>query len=110
MLQNAEARAAKAEFPVAESSTFESPESEPEIEVESPQCVADSVSETPLTEAVAGAACESPDDQAESADDLSKASPAAPGQAAIGHTQAAAEVCFRFAALLSQYFAFVHMH
>ena len=55
MLQNAEPGTAKAEFPLAESSILESPEPEPEIEVESPQCVEEGVSETPLTEAVAGA-------------------------------------------------------
>ncbi len=99
MLQNAEPETAKAEFPPAESGLVESPEPEAEIEVEPPQCVEESISETPVTEAVA-----------ESAAELSKATPAAPDQAVIDCTQEAPEVCFRFAALVSQHFAFAHMH
>ncbi len=110
MLQNAEPGTSKAGFPLAESSTLESPEPEPDIEVESPQCVEESVCETALAVTEAGAAYESPGDEAALATELCKASPAAPGQAAIRYTQAAAEVCFRFAALSSQYFAFAHMH
>ncbi len=106
MLQNAEPETAKAKFPLAESGLVESPEPEAEIEVESPQCVEVSISETPVTEAVA----ESPDDEAESAAELSKATPAAPDQAVIYCTQEAPEVCFRFAALVSRHFAFAHMH
>ena len=77
------------------------PKSEAEIEVESPQCLEESASETPVTEAVAGAAYESPDDKAESADELSNANPAVPE---------APEVCFRSAALVSRHCAFAHMH
>ena len=99
MLQNAEPETAKAEFPPAESGLVESPEPEAEIEVEPPQCVEESISETPVTEAVA-----------ESAAELSKATPAAPDQAVIDCTQEAPEVCFRFAALVSRHFAFAHMH
>lgn len=108
MLQNAEPGTAKAEFPLAESSTSEYPE--PEIEVEAPQCVEESVSKTPLAVTEAGAAYESPGDEAALATELCKADPAAPGQAAIRYTPAAPEVCFRFAALLSRYFAFAHMY
>jgi hypothetical protein len=103
MADCAEPETAKAEFPLAESGMIESPEPEAEIEVESPQCVEESVSETPGTEAVAGAAYESPDDEAESAAELSKATPAAPDQAVIDCTQEAPEVCFGFLAL-------AHMH
>jgi len=99
VLQNAEPETAKAEFPPAESGLVESPEPEAEIEVEPPQCVEESISETPVTEAVA----ESPDDEAESAAELSKATPAAPDQAVIDCTQEAPEVCFGFLAL-------AHMH
>jgi len=110
MADCAEPETAKAEFPLAESGMIESPEPEAEIEVESPQCVEESVSETPETEAVAGAAYESPDDEAESAAELSKATPAAPDQAVIDCTQEAPEVCFGFAAMASRHFAFAHMH
>ena len=90
----------KPEFPLAQSGVTDSPEPEGEIEVELPQCE-ESVFETPAAEAVAGVACESCDDKADSADELHKATPAAPDQAAISHTQTAPEVCFRFAALVS---------
>ena len=99
MLQNAEPGTAKAEFPLAESSILESPE--PEIEVESPQCVEEGVSETPLTEGVAGAPYVSRDAEAESAAKLSKHTPAAPDQAAITYAHAAPEVRFASAALVS---------
>jgi len=81
----------------------------PEIEIES-QCLEESVSETPVTEAVAGAAYESPDDEAESADELFKAIPAAPDKAIIDCRHETPEVCFRSAALVSQHFAFAHMY
>ena len=106
MLQNAEPGTAKAEFPLAESSTSEYPEPE----IEAPQCVEESVSKTPLAVTEAGAAYESPGDEAALATELCKANPAAPVQAAIRYTPAAPEVCFRFAALVSQHFAFAHMH
>ncbi len=62
------------------------PELEPEIEVEPLQCVEESVSWTPLTEAVA---------------DSASVTPAAPDQAAISQSQEAPEVCFGFAAMSS---------
>ncbi|KAL0056187.1 hypothetical protein WJX82_008538 [Trebouxia sp. C0006] len=88
-IENAEPGTAKAEFPLAESSTSEYPE--PEIEVEAPQCVEESVSKTPLAVTEAGAAYESPGDEAALATELCKANPAAPGQAAIRYTPAAPE-------------------
>ena len=108
MLQKAVHGTAKADFPSAESGTIESPEAE--LEVESPQCVKESVSKTPVTEAVPGDAHESSDAGAESAIELSTSTPPAPHQAVIGCRHEAPEVCFRFAALLSQFFAFARMH
>jgi len=101
VLQNAEPGTAKAGFPLAESSILESPEPEPEIEVESPQCEEESVSGTPVTEAVAGSSYVSPDAEAESAAKFSKHTPAAPDQAAITYAHAAPEVRFASAALVS---------
>ena len=108
MLQKAVRGTAKADVPPAESGTFESPEAE--IGVASPQCLKESVSETPVTQAVAEDAHESSDAQTESADELSKSTPPAPDQAVIGCRHEAPEVCFSFAALLRRYFAFAHMH
>lgn len=97
MLQNAMRGTAKADFPLAKSGPFESPETE----IESPQCVEESVSETPLTEAAARIASMSPDAEAESAAELSKHTPAASDQAAISYPHEAPEVCFGSAALVS---------
>ncbi|DBA95996.1 TPA: hypothetical protein ACH3X1_001503 [Trebouxia sp. C0004] len=87
--QNAELGTAKAEFPLAESGTVEPHEAE--VEVDSPQCGEESVSETPVTEAVAGVAYESPDAEAQSAAELPEATPAAPDQAVISHIHKAPE-------------------
>ncbi|DBA75983.1 TPA: hypothetical protein ACH3X2_008917 [Trebouxia sp. C0005] len=85
--QNAMRGTAKADFPLAKSGPFESPETE----IESPQCVEESVSETPLTEAAARIASMSPDAEAESAAELSKHTPAASDQAAISYPHEAPE-------------------
>ncbi|DBA85666.1 TPA: hypothetical protein ACH3X1_005240 [Trebouxia sp. C0004] len=84
-------RTVKPEFQLADSGIVESPEPDAEIAVELPQYVGQSISETPVTGAVAGVAYESCDVEAESAAELPKAASAAPDQAVIVHAQEAPE-------------------